>query len=127
MVMNSMPIPITSLAHTALTGVASDQHHAADLPGTAKAWCMVSLAGVLLAPNHNIDSVTDTGTGDRTVIFTVDFATQQYSCYGLSDVNGISVYAERTAVGSSRFVVGNNAATPALTDAYTGMVYFGLQ
>ena len=97
------------------------RHH----KGVAKAWAMVAAAGTLNSPSYNVDSVTDTGTGDRTVIFTIDFSNQQYNVHGLSDQNAISIYAERTAAGSSRFLTLNNAATPSVADAYSGMAYFG--
>ena len=95
--------------------------------GVAKAWVNVASAGTEAAPSYNICSVTDTGTGDRTTIFDIDFDNVGFNIHGLSDSNAGSIYAERTAVGSSRFVTLNNAATPTVQDRYSGMLYFGNQ
>ena len=94
-------------------------------PGVAKAWCMINAPGVLLAPNHNITSVTDTGTGDRLMNYAVTFSSQQYNVYSLSDINAINIYSERTSTTTCRVIVGNNAATPSPVDQYSGQVVFG--
>ena len=44
--------------------------------GSAKAYCNIQANGTLdSSNNYNIASVTDTGTGDRTVVWDTDFAT----------------------------------------------------
>lgn len=41
--------------------------------GQAKAFAATSAAGALLAGSYNVASVTDTGVGDRTLVFSVEF------------------------------------------------------
>lgn len=46
-------------------------------PGIAKVWVKFDLAGTVNA-SRNVDSVTDTGTGDWTVVITTDFSGVDY-------------------------------------------------
>lgn len=45
----------------------------------ARAWCQVAASGALGSPDFNVASITDTGTGDRTVVWDTDFATSVYA------------------------------------------------
>ena len=47
-------------------------------PGVAKVWCKISAAGALQTGDYNVASVTDSGTGDRTIVFDTDFADTNY-------------------------------------------------
>ena len=47
-------------------------------PGVAKAWCRITTAGALESPSYNITSITDTGAGDRTIVWGTDFSTSVY-------------------------------------------------
>ena len=47
-------------------------------PGVAKAWCKINAAGALQTGDYNVASVTDSGTGDRTIVFDTDFADTNY-------------------------------------------------
>jgi hypothetical protein len=47
-------------------------------PGVAKAWCRVTTAGAIVSGDYNIASVTDTGTGTRSLVIDTDFADLYY-------------------------------------------------
>tara|TARA_Y100000296_G_scaffold75188_1_gene94568 strand:- start:210 stop:515 length:306 start_codon:yes stop_codon:yes gene_type:complete len=55
--------------------------------GVAKGFCRINGAGVL-HPNHlNVASVTDSATGDRTIVWDTDFGNTDYVIVG-SDTGG---------------------------------------
>jgi hypothetical protein len=55
--------------------------------GSAKVWCKFDGTGTIaIDDSYNVDSLTDNGTGDYDVNFTVDFATTNYAVSGY--VNG---------------------------------------
>lgn len=73
-------------------------------PGVAKAWCRITAPGALVSGSVNVDSITDTGAGDRTIVWDVDFADTNYSMAGQNDgdLNGnINTCVLTHAVGSS--------------------------
>jgi hypothetical protein len=43
-------------------------------PGVAKAWVSITGAGARNTPYYNVSSITDTDTGDRTIVFDTDFS-----------------------------------------------------
>lgn len=45
----------------------------------ARAWGHITAAGILDSPSFNVSSVTDSGTGNRTIIWDTDFSTAIYS------------------------------------------------
>lgn len=47
-------------------------------PGHPKVWCKAGTTGNILA-SHNVTSVTDTGVGVATIVFTVAFASNNYA------------------------------------------------
>ena len=47
-------------------------------PGVAKGWCRITAAGAIESPDYNVASVTDTGTGNRTIVWDTDFSTNVY-------------------------------------------------
>ena len=49
-------------------------------PGVAKGYCRITAAGALVAGSYNVSSITDTGTGDRTINWNTDFGNANYSC-----------------------------------------------
>lgn len=74
-------------------------------PGVAKVLAHMTLAGALSSPSYNVASVTDVGTGDRTVVFDDDFSTAIFQItYALLEENisgGQSqIYHSSLAVGS---------------------------
>ena len=50
----------------------------ANASGSAKVWCKINAAGALQTGDYNVASVTDSGTGDRTIVFDTDFANTNY-------------------------------------------------
>ena len=76
-------------------------------PGVAKGWCHIAAAGTLNTPNYNVASVTDTGVGDRTVVWDIDFSTAVYAASvdkEGDDGFSIDVPSATYAVGSLRVV-----------------------
>jgi hypothetical protein len=70
------------VAETVLTSFVTPgrtQYH----PGVAKAWCHITPPGALTSGSYNIDSITDSGTGDRTVVFDTDFADTNYAVWSV--------------------------------------------
>ena len=70
----------------------------------AHAFCAIQLDGTIESDSFNC-SITDTGTGVRTVVWTTDFANDNYSCIGgfreLNVAGGDSqIYFDTPAVGS---------------------------
>jgi hypothetical protein len=62
---------------TAFVSPARTQYH----PGVAKAWVQVPANGVITTSasnSYNVASVTDVGTGDRTVVVDTDFSNTTY-------------------------------------------------
>ena len=47
-------------------------------PGVAKAYCQIAAAGTIVSNSYNVASITDTGTGDRTIVFDTDFGNINY-------------------------------------------------
>jgi len=101
------------------------QHH----PGIAKAYCRVATAGTLATGDYNVSSITDEGTGDRTIVWDTDFGDALYSFFVLQKdaaavATGLDVSA--LATGSFRYV-SYNAESDAAADFFQHVVAFGDQ
>jgi hypothetical protein len=110
---------------TAFTTPGRTQYH----PGVAKAWCYIDSTGALVAGSYNIDTITDNGPGDRTVVIDVDFADTLYNIL-MSGANSqpAAHYAYlNKAVDDFGLKTYNNAATPSLDDRDGGITLFGDQ
>ena len=97
-------------------------------PGVAKGWCQIAAAGTLSSPSYNVASVTDTGVGNRTIVWDVDFSSGVYACIGslaqlVSGGNDVWDYSS-FAVGS---VLHQTRLDAALTDYATSTTAFGDQ
>jgi len=81
-------------------------------PGVAKVWCNITAAGALGSPDYNVSSVTDTGTGDRTINFTVSFSGTVYSPTSSLSNEGDHMHPayRNIATGSVRFIVMDSSA-----------------
>ena len=137
-------------AHTSLTSVSANTHHGistqAELeteastdkmtrpdrvrfsPGVAKAHCRITAAGALVAGSYNVASVTDTATGDRTIVFDDDFSADTFSVIGAEqegNTTGLPIYLTH-AVGSVRHVM-VNVNDQVFTDIASASVAFGDQ
>ena len=103
---------VTQATQTALEGETDEDTYAPpDLikhsPGVAKGWCHIAAAGTLNSPDYNVASVTDTGVGDRTVVWDTDFSTAVYAASGSQegdDTHGLDFPSASYAVGSLRVV-----------------------
>jgi len=98
-------------------------------PGVAKVWCRITAAGALESPDYNVDSVTDTGAGDRTIVFVTPFSGTVYSpavavCDNADDTTGISFPAATFATGSIRLTTYGSGS---LADRATGQSFYGDQ
>jgi hypothetical protein len=93
---------------------ATTQNH----PGVAKAWVSITAAGALQSPDYNVASITDTGTGDRNVVFTTAMSSAVYATAGTS--LGDSVFIRNTNRTTALFRIevmnsGNSAAVDVAT------------
>lgn len=99
-------------------------------PAAGKGWCHITAAGALESPDYNVASVTDTGTGNRTVVWGTDFSTAVYVCAGESNDNSgdsIKVAKYTTfAVGSVQLLI-RFASNSVLTDELSNVIAFGDQ
>tara|TARA_R100000049_G_C1946930_1_gene92456 strand:- start:610 stop:1083 length:474 start_codon:yes stop_codon:yes gene_type:complete len=94
--------------------------------GAAKGYVSIPADGVNEVGLHNVDSVSDTGTGDRTIIWTIDFADANYTNAGLPHQDAESHHRTASvAVGSVRVFIRNNSMT--LVDVAHSHVAFGEQ
>jgi hypothetical protein len=101
-------------------------------PGVAKVWCQIVQNGSLASPDYGVASVTDTATGNRTIVFTTAFSSIVYSPQGI--VCGLSTTSHGVeypaaagfAVGSIQFDVINHEGD-ALVDEVSCNAIFGDQ
>ena len=105
-------------------------------PGDAKGYVSIPSDGVTEVGTYNVTSVTDTGTGDRTVVWNVDFSDTTYTCqHTLATDTGRAqfTYAGTFATGSTRLTIkshDNNAGVhlaDTLYDTESTCVAFGDQ
>ena len=101
-------------------------------PGVAKAWCHIAADGTISGstsyPNsYNIASITDTGTGDRTINWATDFSQTVYAVAGSWGDNTTDGYMSYItyAAGSIRLILALDAGGN--TDVITSQVAFGDQ
>ena len=83
-------------------------------PGVAKVWCRVEANGTLDQPDYNVASVTDTGTGDRIINYTIDFSEISYGAVSSCAIdvdNGSTPALLAYAVGSIRLLIKNSVGT----------------
>ena len=76
-------------------------------PGVAKGWCQIQADGTLSSPAYNIASITDTDTGNRTVVWDVDFSSGVYAALAASNDDSsraITSGFDTFAVGSVRLL-----------------------
>lgn len=82
-------------------------------PSAAKGWAEWNISGVLNG-SYNVDSVTDTGVGDWTVIWTTDFSGTDYTCVATKvdtgTIGGNNAACSTKAVGSTRIITFSGTA-----------------
>ena len=82
-------------------------------PGVAKGYCRITSAGALVAGDYNVASITDTGTGNRAIVWDTDFAGTNYAAVALNADGNVSDqgYAYNTfAAGSVGFFTAENGS-----------------
>jgi hypothetical protein len=84
-------------------------------PSSAKAWCHIAAAGTLSSPDYNVASVTDTGAGDRTIVWDTDFSSAVYSC--VSAGLGLTTYNHAVLIKHDAIATGS---IQMLTKTYDG-------
>ena len=88
-------------------------------PGVAKVWCRIladgTISGGTSLPNsYNIDTITDSGTGDRSVNFDTDFSSIHYGAVSSCSIdadNTVSASLLTYAVGSIRLLIKNASSS----------------
>ena len=94
--------------------------------GVAKSWVSIASSGAREDPYYNIASITDTGTGDRTVVIDTDHSTDTYVVTTNEPADGtIEASADTRVVGQYRVRVYVNDTT--LTDQPSQHATFGDQ
>lgn len=87
-------------------------------PGHPKAWAYFGVTGNLVS-NYNITSVTDTGAGDATVNWNVDFSTANYAKLVTledSSTNSLAVHTNAVAAGTVQVQARTTDGAGTLTD-----------
>jgi hypothetical protein len=97
-------------------------------PGVAKAWIQVPADGVVTpsaANSYNVASVTDNGTGQRTVVADTDFSNTTYCALSSAgDDSDLSLRTADYATGSWQFIIYKGTT---LTDKLCASAAFGDQ
>jgi hypothetical protein len=97
-------------------------------PGVAKAWVQVPANGVITTSasnSYNVASVTDNGTGDRTVVVDTDFSNTTYCALSSAgDNTDLSLRTADYATGSWNFKVYDGSS---LIDKLCASAAFGDQ
>ena len=96
-------------------------------PGVAKGWCRVDSTGALVSGSYNVASITDTDTGNRTIVWATDFASADYALFH-HVVGGVFnfILTDTFAVGSVRFNIYDTDESTK-EDRNTSSVAFGDQ
>jgi hypothetical protein len=105
-----------------------DTYAAPDLikysPGVAKAYVATSAVGAMLGGTYNVSSVTVNATGDRTVVFTTDFANVLYiPLTGTQTGNSNFFRQNRNDAGNLRIWIYNAGNTAAVDQATVTAVW----
>ncbi len=99
-------------------------------PGVAKAWVSISAAGAIESPDHNVASITDSGTGNRTIVIDTDFSSTVWSIANGAHFNAGSmanIQLRSRAAGSIQVVIYSDEAGATTADYATTHVMFGDQ
>ena len=99
-------------------------------PGVAKVWCRILAAGTLASPSYNVASITDTATGQRGIVFDVDFSSTVYAvavAHSTASGDIRTIFNYTFAVGSMANHDSLNNAGGAYVDHITEVVFLGDQ
>jgi len=94
-------------------------------PGVAKAYCQITRLGLIEDNDYNVEGITATSLGNRTIIWDVDFSNVNY-CVLTSQASTYTAFFEHAvfAVGSVRLEC-RNSANNAYQDTPSSTVAFG--
>ena len=91
-----------------------------------RGYCRITDTGVLRSNSFNVTSVTDTGPGDRTIVWGTDFTNTNYAVLAtLGQASALFVDSDTWATGSVRHVIYTSGIV--FTDAETSVSAFGDQ
>lgn len=101
-------------------------------PGVSKGWCRITAAGALESPSFNVASVTDTGLGDRLIVWDDDFSTAVYIVTLSVDAPIIATHCNQNevigfAVGQVQIIHYTNTTFVTPTDMQGSFTAYGDQ
>ena len=99
------------------------------IPGAAKFWCDILLAGGLTGTDYNVASVTDNAVGHRTVVYTTAMAESNYPVHvtNRGQTNYSSTpYTESHTTAQCDFRIRRTESSYALMDERNNVTGFGL-
>jgi hypothetical protein len=102
-------------------------------PGVAKGWVRIAADGAShVSGDYNVDTITDTGTGHRTIVWDTDFADTNYTVFGNSFLDSgagpiIDYDHSNIAAGSIPFRIRTSDATYSVADVASSNMAFGDQ
>jgi hypothetical protein len=96
--------------------------------GSAKGYCQIAAAGTLVANSYNVASITDSATGDRTIVWDTDFGNANYTAVSCGTGGNLRTNYEHSsfATGSVRLRAYDEAGS-ALADMESSTVGHGDQ
>ena len=101
-------------------------HAITEQNGIVSAYCQVTAAGALVSDSYNVASVTDTGTGNRTIVIDNDMANTNYCVAAISADNTPRAYtADSRATGSFRLQCFELNSPNANTDTTSSQIVIG--
>ena len=99
------------------------------IPGAAKFWCDILLAGGLTGTDYNVASVTDNAVGHRTVVYTTAMAEANYPVQvthrGQTNYSS-TPYTESHTTAQCDFRIRRTESSYALMDERNNVTGFGL-
>jgi hypothetical protein len=114
---------------SATTAARRDHVHAggtALTSGSAKVWLYINSDGTLRAGNYGVSSVTDNGTGNRTVNFSTSFDTADEYVVAHCLNNSLG-YIQISSYSTSNQILLTKNSSGTNTDIISQHVYFGAQ
>lgn len=108
-----------SASNVAVTPAVTQNH-----PGVAKGWVAFQMDGTIVS-SHNVDSITDNGTGDFTINWDTDFSSANYSVSGsllMSSGDDTLIGFATKAAGSVQVLIVDSAGSATETNVSQAMV-----